>query len=180
MNPFSKILFIFSTLIFLSNCAIQNLEDYSNEIPKLELENYFAGKTIGYGLVQERSGKVLKRFIVEIDGTFSGEKGVLDERFKWSNGENEQRIWTLKKISSNKWSGSAEDVVGEAHGEISGNSLKWSYTLKLELDNGSINVKFDDWMYMIDNKVLMNRAKFKKFGIALGEVTITFIKPDLI
>ena len=180
MKLFSKIFFILFAFIQLSSCAFQNLEDYSNEIPKFELENYFAGKTIGYGVVQQRSGKVLKRFVVEIDGKFSNEKGVLDERFKWSNGEEEQRIWKLKKISSNQWTGTAEDVVGEAQGEISGNSLRWAYTLKLKLDDNSINVKFDDWMYMIDNKVLMNKAKFKKFGITLGEVTITFIKPDLI
>ena len=116
MKSFSKIFFILFALIQLSSCAVQNLEDYSNEIPKLELENYFAGKTVGYGVVQQRSGKVLKRFVVEIDGKFSSEKGVLDERFKWSNGEDEQRIWKLKKTSSSHINASSNtNIVEKAH-----------------------------------------------------------------
>ncbi len=163
---------------FLSSCAFQNLEDYSDEKPVFDLEKFFDGNTTGWGIVQDRSGKVTKRFIVKIVGNFSSDKGTLDEQFKWSDGKTEQRIWKLKKINANQWIGMADDVIGQASGTISGNSLKWEYTLKLELENGSVNVKFEDWMYLIDDKVLMNKAKFSKFGFFLGEVTLSFIKSD--
>ena len=109
-------------------------------------------------------------------GKFNGNEGTLDEQFKWSDGKVEQRIWRLNKVNSKQWIGTADDVVGKAVGTISGNTLKWEYILKLPLENSSINVKFDDWMYLVDENVLMNKAKFSKFGFVLGEVTLSFIK----
>jgi hypothetical protein len=37
-------------------------------------------------------------------------------------------------------------------------------------------VQFDDWMYLMDDKVMLNKAEMSKFGIRLGEVTLSFIK----
>jgi len=37
-------------------------------------------------------------------------------------------------------------------------------------------VQFDDWMYLISERVLINRASMSKFGIELGEVTLSFYK----
>jgi hypothetical protein len=171
--------FLLSLLaIFFSGCALQNLEDYSTEKPLLDLQNFFDGNTTGWGIVQDRSGTVTRRFVVKIVGEFEGNTGTLDEQFEWSDGKTEQRIWRLKKTETNKWIGVADDVIGEATGLLSGNTLKWEYTLKLPLDEGFVNVKFDDWMYLVDDKVLMNRAKFSKFGFFLGEVTLAFIKSD--
>ncbi len=162
----------------IQSCAVQNLDDYSIEQPSFELDKFFNGNTTGWGIVQDRSGSVTRRFVVEIVGKFNGDKGTLDEQFKWSNGDTEERIWRLEKVSDDQWIGYADDVVGKAIGKTAGNALKWEYTLSLKLDEGSINVKFDDWMYLVDEKVLMNKAKFSKFGLFLGEVTLAFIKTE--
>jgi hypothetical protein len=37
-------------------------------------------------------------------------------------------------------------------------------------------VQFDDWMFLINDQVMINRAKMLKFGIELGEVTLSFHK----
>ena len=173
-----KILVTLLVVFSFSSCAIQNLDYYENEKPSFNLQEFFNGNTTGWGIVQDRSGVVTRRFVVEIIGKFNGNIGTLDEQFQWSDGKTEQRIWKLKKLSSKQWIGTADDVVGEAVGTISGNALKWEYILKLPLENGSINVKFDDWMYLVDERVLMNKAKFSKFGFVLGEVTLSFIKPN--
>jgi hypothetical protein len=72
--------------------------------------------------------------------------------------------------------GKADDVVGEALGESSGNALNWAYTLALPVDDTIYNVQFDDWMYLVNSKVMLNKAKMSKFGIELGEVTLSFYK----
>ncbi|NDH30917.1 MAG: DUF3833 family protein, partial [Betaproteobacteria bacterium] len=72
--------------------------------------------------------------------------------------------------------GRAEDVVGEAIGEASGNALRWRYTLALPVDGRVWHVQFDDWMFLINDQVMINRAKMSKFGIELGEVTLSFVK----
>jgi len=37
-------------------------------------------------------------------------------------------------------------------------------------------VRFDDWMYLQSDGVLLNRAKVTKFGVELGTVTLAFSK----
>ena len=176
MKSIFKILLSVLVVFSFSSCAIQSIENYENEKPSFDLQEFFDGNTTGWGIVQDRSGTVTRRFVVEILGKFNGNEGTLDEQFKWSDGKVEQRIWKLNKVNSKQWIGTADDVVGKAVGTISGNTLKWEYILKLPLENGSINVKFDDWMYLVDESVLMNKAKFSKFGFVLGEVTLSFIK----
>ncbi len=176
MKSIFKILLSVLVVFSFSSCAIQSIENYENEKPSFDLQEFFDGNTTGWGIVQDRSGTVTRRFVVEILGKFNGNEGTLDEQFKWSDGKVEQRIWRLNKVNSKQWIGTADDVVGKAVGTISGNTLKWEYILKLPLENSSINVKFDDWMYLVDENVLMNKAKFSKFGFVLGEVTLSFVK----
>jgi hypothetical protein len=38
-------------------------------------------------------------------------------------------------------------------------------------------VELDDWMYLMNDKVMINKAVMSKFGLRLGEVTLTFVKP---
>ena len=101
---------------------------------------------------------------------------TLDEDFLYDDGEKQKRVWKIEKISNGKYSGSADDVVGYANGISSGNALNWAYELLLEVKGKKIKVKFDDWMFLHDRGVLINRAEISKFGINLGVVTITFIR----
>ena len=40
-----------------------------------------------------------------------------------------------------------------------------------------LNPRIDDWMYLVDERVMLNKAVMSKFGIYLGEVTLSFTKP---
>ena len=73
--------------------------------------------------------------------------------------------------------GDADDVVGTASGQTSGNAFYWTYTLRLPVDGTTYEVRFDDWMYLIDESVMLNRATMSKWGVRLGEVTLSFHKP---
>lgn len=66
-------------------------------------------------------------------------------------------------------------MVGEAIGELAGNTLHWRYVLALPVDGKVYHVDFDDWMFLMD-KVMLNRSYMSKWGFALGEVTLTFVK----
>lgn len=79
-----------------------------------------------------------------------------------------------EKFPDGRYIGTADDVVGEATGQVGGNALNWSYTLALPVDGKIYNVKFDDWMYLMDDQVMLNRAVMSKFGFRLGEVTLSF------
>jgi Protein of unknown function (DUF3833) len=153
-----------------------DVSTYAKEQPALQLEQYFNGKLIGHGVFMDRSGVVKRRFVVTITGTVLGETITLDEQFTWSDGVKDSRVWTLKRLGQNQWQGSAPDVVGKADGHVAGNALNWRYVLALPVDGKTYHVNFDDWMYLIDDKVMLNKAVLSKFGFRLGEVLISFTK----
>ena len=86
-----------------------------------------------------------------------------------------QADYTLT-VGDDTYTGRADDVVGIADGRVSGNSLHWVYTLSLPVDGKVYEVQFDDWMYLQEDGVMLNRSVMKKFGFRLGEVTLFFKK----
>lgn len=160
----------------LSGCASQDIRQYANEQPVLDLSTYFNGKIVAHGVFQNRSGQVVRRFVVDMDGQWNGNQGVLDEWFTYSDGTRERRVWRLTQHADGRYTGTADDVVGEAQGQAVGNAFFWTYVLRLPVDGKTVDVRFDDWMYLVDDKVMLNRATMSKFGIRLGEVTLSFTK----
>ncbi len=150
--------------------------DYAAQQPTLDLQAYFNGTVDAWGMFQDRSGKVIKRFTVVMHCHWDGDTGVLDEDFTYSDGTTQKRVWTLKKVGDHRYVGTASDVVGEATGETGGNALNWTYVLALPVDGRTWHVNFDDWMYLMDDDVMLNRAVMSKFGFRLGEVTLSFRK----
>lgn len=161
----------------LASCASPTAADYATEKPVLDLKTYFNGELTAHGLFTDRSGKVVRRFVVTMKCAWQGDDGVLDEHFVYSDGETQRRVWRLHQLPDGRYSGAADDVVGAAQGMSAGNAFQWAYTLRLPVDGKTYEVQFDDWMYLIDEHVMLNKAVMSKFGVRLGEVTLAFHKP---
>lgn len=175
MNRLRAVFTLLLAVWLIVGCAQVDVRDYGGEAPRLDLQKYFNGTIDGWGMVQDRSGKVTRRFHVVIEARWRGNTGTLDERFQWSDGKTETRVWTLEK-SGDRYRGSAGDVVGTASGEAAGPALRWNYVLALPLEDRILHVDMDDWMYLIDEQTLGNRTKMSKFGVQLAEITIFFRK----
>jgi hypothetical protein len=160
----------------LAGCAGPQIGDYAAERPLLDLRQYFNGTLDAYGVFTDRSGKVVKRFTVVMRCSWNGDEGVLDEDFIYSDGTTGKRVWRMKHLGNGRYSGRADDVIGEATGETQGNAFRWGYRLALPVDGKVYNVQFDDWMYLMDERVMLNKAVMSKFGVRLGEVTLSFVK----
>jgi hypothetical protein len=159
----------------LCGCATTDVADYRGEKPELDLAQYFNGTVDGWGMFQDRSGRVLKRFHVRIDASWRGDTGTLDEHFEYADGTTQNRVWTIVK-DGDRYTGTAADVVGEARGSAAGNALHWTYVLAVPVDGRVWNMDMDDWMYLVDERTLLNRTTMSKFGIRAGEVTLAFRK----
>lgn len=158
----------------LAGCAGPEVTDYRTEKPVLDLQRYFNGRVNAWGTFTDRSGKVVRRFTVVIDCAWNGDDGVLDEDFSYSDGTRQRRVWRIHKGAGGVYTGRADDVVGEAQGQASGNTLRWNYTLALPVDGRVWHVQMDDWMFLMDDEVMVNRTTMSKFGITLGQVTLFF------
>lgn len=172
----TKPVIVLCTLLGISACSDMKVTHYQQEQPTLDLAQYFNGTLDAYGMFQKRSGEVVKRFHVVIQAEWKGEVGTLDEHFTYSDGTTQRRVWTITKTAQNRYVGSASDVIGQALGESSGNALRWQYVLALPVDDKIYHVDFDDWMYLMDNRIMLNRSRMSKWGFDLGEVTLTFVK----
>lgn len=164
--------------LLLGACAGPDVRHYQQQQPALDLVQFFGGKTEAWGTFQKRDGEVIKRFHVQLTGTQQGDRFVLDEDFTYSDGSKQKRVWTLRQQKDGRWTGTADDIKGEAEGQIAGNALNWKYTMLLPVDGSVYEVQFDDWMFLIDQNTMINRASMSKFGWQLGEVTLFFRKKD--
>lgn len=160
----------------LAGCAGPQVDDYAGQQPALDLRRYFDGTIDAYGVFTDRGGKVVKRFTVVMVCSWQGDTGVLDEAFSYSDGTTGRRVWRMTRLPDGRYAGRADDVVGEASGQERGNAFRWAYTLSLPVDGRVIDVQFDDWMYLMSDRVMLNKAVMSKFGVTLGEVTLSFVK----
>ena len=164
-------------VLFLTSCTEKmNITEFKDAEPRFVLEDYFNGQVKAWGLFHDRFGNLKRSFKVDIKGTIDNNELILDEKFLYNDGEEDQRIWKIKILGNSEYSGTADDVIGEAFGSSSGNALNWKYKLSLKVKDSYVLVDFDDWMFLKDNNILMNRAVIKKWGIELGVVSITFLK----
>ncbi len=168
-------LIVSAALIF--GCSKIDLEQYTDNDPKLDILSYFEGETTGWGIVQDRSGELLRQFIVDITGTKQDENTiVLNEKFRWSDGERSSRVWVIRKSADGTYTGTADDVVGDASGSASGNVVNWRYHLNVEVDGTTWKLYLDDWMFLQQDQVMINRTSMSKFGFHVGDITIAFTK----
>lgn len=165
---------IFLALALLSSCTLKiDGNRYVETAPKLDLLTFFNGNVKAWGIVQDRSGNVISRFTVDIQGQLQNGILILDETFEYGVGSGvEKRIWTIQPQAGNQLTGSATDIPGPAKGEQYGNALFWGYAMTLPVGESSYRVKFEDWMWAFDDNTLVNRSYIKKFGITFAEVTI--------
>ncbi len=180
MTPISPCLrkLTFVCTVALAACGSAPVpQDYAKETPRFLMREYFNGPVTAQGLFTDRSGRVVKRFKVDMVGRWAGAQGVLEEDFTYSDGSTQRRVWRLTDLGQGRWQGRADDVVGVAQGESAGNALNWHYTLSLPVDGRTHEVQFDDWMYQMDAHTVLNKARMSKWGFALGEVTLSFHKP---
>ncbi len=170
--------FLAGMLFCLTGCSSVTPADYAGrQEPKLDIREYLNGKLEARGVLIDYMGKADKSFYIAMVGTWNGNEGTLEEDFTYNDGTKDYRTWKIHVTDDNQITGTAGDVLGEAHGSQGGNALNMHYSLRAKRDNGgTIDLTMNDWMYRLSDTVLLNRIRMYKFGIPVGELNITFNK----
>ncbi|MFT5698278.1 MAG: hypothetical protein ACI8ZB_001132 [Desulforhopalus sp.] len=172
-----RLLLTITMMLLLTSCSTIDMKRYTDNAPQLDLYSYFTGNTRGWGIVQDRKGVLTRQFVVDITGEINGNgQLVLRETFDWNDGEKSSRTWVLSQQDKHNFSGTAGDVIDQAEGILYGNVLNWQYQLNLKVDDATWKIAFDDWMFLVSEEILLNKATMSKFGFKVGEVTIVFRK----
>lgn len=163
-------------LLGLSSCTTVEVADYQDTQPALVLERFFNGPLTAAGMVQDISGKVVRKFNVTMEAHWQGNEGVINEWFVYDDGETQTRVWKIKALGNGRYSGTAGDILGVAQGEARGSALRWRYDMLLPVEGEEYQVHFDDWMFLVNDKTIINQSDIIKFGITVAKVTLVIQK----
>ena len=174
--------FALVAFVLLASCAAKpTFRDPPLSDLTLNLEEYFNGRLKAQGQFVDIFGTVRREFVVDIVGDWDGERLRLVEDFVYEDGSTEQRIWTLRQTAPDRWEGTAPGVIGVARGVEKWEKFNWRYTIDLPVPSADgtvdvVQVSFIDWMWLLSDTQLLNRAYMKRFGVDVGVVTINFEK----
>jgi hypothetical protein len=124
----------------------------------------------------DRGDRVLRYFNADIDASWTDGVGTLDEHFLFDDGEQQQRIWTLTPDAGGGYTGTAGDVVGDGRLTFAGNAVFLDYVLRIPYGEGTIDVRVDDRMYLVEENVLINESRLFKLGIDVGRILLTIVR----
>jgi len=170
----ARLVLLLALALGVASCGSVDVSHYADQEPALDLQRFFSKPVKAWGMFQKRSGEVVKRFEVDIVSHREGDNLILDERFLYSDGTRQRRVWTLTPEGQGRWRGRAGDVVGVATGQVAGNALHWRYRLNLPVDGSTYEMSMDDWMYQMDEDTLINCTRMSKLGVEVGQVTLFF------
>lgn len=170
IRKFLFLMLLAAPVFSFNSCSGNRLSDFAEKGPKFEMERFFTGKSKAWGVYYDWNSKLQRRFTADIEGRMEGDILKFDELIRYDDGETLTRYWTVQKVAEGKYKSTAPDVVGEGEGESSGNAMRWRYVVNINTNDGPVPVKFDDWMFMLDEKRFFNRASMSKYGIQIGEV----------
>lgn len=163
--------------MLLTSC-MGNVDQYKNETPKLDIKTYLNGKIKGYGIIENWKGVVTSRFDFYGDASWQGDVGTFKEKMVYYNGKEDNRIWTIKKISNTQYVGHTDDLIGEAKIDVSGNAMNWQYQMNVDVDGTTYKLSFNDWMFLMNDGILVNINYFKKFGLTVGKLSLFMQRQD--
>nr|AIA18783.1 Protein of unknown function (DUF3833) [uncultured bacterium] len=186
MKPLLKVALISiltcGTLLTFTACSTTSINDYKNNTPKLLPEKFFQGDLTAHGVVKNRSGKVIRYFNADIKAHWENNIGTLDEKFTFNDGEVQSRVWKLNPVKSadgvSRYTATAGDVIGDAQGITAGNAFNLHYVLAVKYEGDTINVSVNDWMWLVNEKTILNESILTKFGFKVGSIQLTIIKRD--
>ncbi|MEM6308153.1 MAG: DUF3833 family protein, partial [Pseudomonadota bacterium] len=151
----------------------QSPTDYMAQTPAFDIRERFNGPLHCEGVIYGPLGRVSSRFVADFHAEWTGDTGVMKEVFRYDSGMVQNREWHLTLQDNGRIVAKAADLVGDGSGQQSGASVLLKYTIRLADDAGGHALNVTDWMYLMENGVIMNRSQFRKFGIKVAELVAT-------
>lgn len=164
-------------LPLLSACSSSSVSQYQGNQPELNLAEFFSGHLTAHGIVRDYSGDVTRYFNATIEASWNAAgEGTLDEHFEFNDGEKQHRVWKLVPRGDGEFTATANDTKETAQTRVSGNAFFMDYILTVNYQGRDLDVSVEDQMFLVSPTVIINQSTLRKFGIAVGEVTLTIVK----
>lgn len=147
--------------------------EYAATTPAIDIRTHLGGPILCEGVIYGPTGRVVSRFVADMEGAWQGETGTLSEHFRYDSGSEQHRAWRFTLGSGGRIIGEADDLVGRAEGRISGSTICLNYRIRLTKEAGGHVLDVTDWMYLLENGTIINRSQMRKFGLTVAELVAT-------
>ncbi|HKM61140.1 MAG TPA: DUF3833 family protein [Acidisphaera sp.] len=154
---------------------------FEGTTPVLDPIQWFAGRTVSFGVFEDGSGAPTSHFETDSDGKIEPDGSLTLAQTVRLHGDGAdasvyQRTWHMHRVDAHRYEATAEPVEGVAVGEAYGRAFHWSYTIRLPPGGWLHTVAFEHWMYLSDDgNTLVNRFVVRKLGIIVARATETFV-----
>lgn len=147
--------------------------------PPLILEDYFEGRTQGWGVQQSRFGALKSEFEIDATGTWEDDTQCLrlSEVYMFADGFIDRLNWRISKKSPLVYRGAETLLRGTAAGEQRSNWFRWHYQRRTPRSDGKETLLgFDDCFWLQNDGVLIARASVSKFGVEIATMSVFYRK----
>lgn len=134
----------------------------------LVLENFFSGPIRAEGSFVNAWSRSRRGIVIDMVPAWDGKVLSLDERFVYSDGEKDHKVWRLEKTGPGTYAGTREDMLGTGRVWTEGRAVRLNYVLMLM----GMGFDFNETMTLRDDGSVLGRATIKKWGILIGRVEL--------
>lgn len=172
------ILLLISLTYFFTACNVMEIKQFAGKNPEIHLDQYFVGNLKGYGVFYDRWSNIRTSFKIDLSGEFANSSDlILKENLVYENGEKIKREYRITKSQiDGQYDLFCDDLVKPGSIIQSGNALLWEYTLLQDIGGQVLSLNFEDWMFLQNENLVLNRAKAYWYGIFVGEVFMVINK----
>ncbi len=169
----------FLLILLLAGCSDPlPVAGFRDTAPALDPVRFFTGHVRSWGVLEDRSGQPTSIVTTDCSGSADGPDALrMTQHLAVGHEPPVTREWRMRRIGQGRFEATANDMVGTAIGEASGNAFHWQWTLALSPGNALKNVTMDQWWFLQPDGSLLNRTTIRKLGIIAAEVTEHFV-PD--
>ena len=181
MKKISKILFV-SFLILNTSCVLLNKSrptelDTMEKGVKMDIKKFFNGEIEGFAITQNSAGKIIDTKTIKISGRWDDTKGTIrQESTSASSDKKENRTWLVSLFEDGTFDAIGHDVSSTAKGIQINNAARMNYSLLLQKDGVKKETKFEDKMYLIDEKSMIMISSFDAGSNNRGKTIISLKK----
>ena len=137
--------------------------DYLDKTTEIDIKKFFNGDIEAFAIVQDKDGKIVGTYSNKIHGKWEENKGVIQYNLVDDKGNKDNRTWLITLEADNgTFEVVGHDFTKPADGKQIGNAAQMIYALTMRSKEGRIEVKFDDKMYLVDEKSMILVSSFTK------------------
>lgn len=163
----------FMAALLLSGCVTpMALDGFDHAGPALRPEQFFAGTTHGWGVLQTRGGRPSRQFEVSGAGETDAQgRFHLRQTVRWNDGSRTMREWVMTRDGASGYRATLTDAKGPVTAAVRGNVFHLRYRL------ADPAVMMEQYLYLLaDGVTVLNTGTVTAMGVPVAHLSERIVR----